>query len=131
MSYKTRIIKAAIRWTPTGLIIWAGNIALKGIARLGDFRLDLDTRKIHVKATLYGEAEAIEVWLEDFAVLGHPDGAYHFILQQAQANKPWLANLLARIVKKPWKIPDLPQLRPHMTLLAELLKPEHAGSANA
>lgn len=131
MSYKTRIIKAAIRWTPTALILWAGNIALKGIARLGDFNLDLDARKIYVKTTLYGEAEAIEVWLEDFAVLGDPGGAYHFILQQARANKPWLANLLTRIVKKPWKIPDLPPLRPHMALLAELLKPEHAGSAGA
>ncbi len=128
MSYKTRIIKAAIRWTPKTLIVWVGNIALKGIARLGDFKFDLDTRKVYIQTTLSGEVDAIEVWLEDFAVIGHAEGSYHFIIREAQSNKPWLTNLLARIVNKPWKIPDVPHFRTHMSLVAELLKPEHPGS---
>ena len=121
MSFKTRLIKLAIKWTPKTLVLWVGNIALKGIATIADFNFDIDARKAYVKTLLLGEAEPIEVWLDDFAVVSQ-EGAYHFILQQAQSNKPWLNNILAHIVGKAWKIPDIPQLRAHLDLVAELFK---------
>ena len=121
MSFKTRLIKLAIKWTPKTLVLWVGNIALKGIATIADFNFDIDARKAYVKTLLLGEAEPIEVWLDDFAVVSQ-EGAYHFILQQAQSNKPWLNNILAHIVGKAWKIPDIPQLRAHLDLVVELFK---------
>lgn len=121
MSFKTRVIKLAIKWTPKILVLWVGNIALKGIATIADFNFDIDARKAYVKTTLLGEAEPIEVWLEDFTVISQ-EGAYHFILQQAQSNKLWLNNILARIVGKAWKIPETPQLSSYLELVAELFK---------
>lgn len=125
MSYKASLIKTAIKWTPKALILWAGNIVLKGIASLGDFRLDLETRKFYIKTTLYGEAEPIEVWVEDFALISQESAAYAFIIPVARSNKPWLTNILAHIVNKPWSIPEIPQLQPHMGLAVELLHPLH------
>ena len=73
MSFKSSLIKMAIKCTPDIMIIWVANIVLKGIAELTDFNFDIDTRTIYVQTTLYGEAEAIEVWLEDFAVISERD----------------------------------------------------------
>jgi hypothetical protein len=129
MSYKTRLIKMAIKWTPKMMVVWVANKVLKGIAELSDFNVDLDTRTAYVKTTLYGETEAIEVWLEDFTVSGDGD-SYHFSLQQAQSNKPWLNTILSHIIGKAWKIPVTPQLKAYVELVAELLKAENPNAEN-
>jgi hypothetical protein len=122
MRYKTGLLKMAIKFAPYKMIFWAVNIKLKGIAEVTDFSFDLETRKVYVQTQLYGEQEAIEVWLDDFAV--YSDGeAYRFIIHQAQSNRPWLNNILAHITEKPWTIPDIPQLAAQMELISELLKP--------
>jgi hypothetical protein len=126
MSYKAALIKFAIRTTPNFLIIWGANIALRGVAKLMDFKFDLDARKVYVQARLAGEADAIEVWLEDFSVVGD-EKPYRFIVQEAKSNRIWLDNLLGRIVRKPLKIPDVPQLASHLALVSELLKPRDFG----
>ena len=123
MSYKSSLIKMAIKLTPNMLIIWVANKVLKGIAELSDFNFDLDTRKVYVKTTLHGETEAIEVWVEDFAVVNDGE-SYNFIIHQAESNRPWLTNLLGHIVGKSWAIPVTPQLKSHVELIAELLKVE-------
>ncbi len=123
MSYKTSLIKMAIKCTPNKMIVWVANIVLKGIAELTDFNFDLDARKVYVQTTLYGETEAIEVWVDGFAIIKEGE-SYKFIIQQAQSNKPWLNNLLSRFVGKAWKIPVIPQLAAHIELIAELFKAE-------
>jgi hypothetical protein len=124
MSFKTSLIKTAIKWTPNMMIMWVANSVLKGIAELTDFNFDLETRKAYVQTTLYGEAESIEVWLDGFAIVS--DGESNkLIIQQAQSNRPWLDNLLSRIVGKEWKIPVIPQFAAHIELFTELLKAEN------
>jgi hypothetical protein len=123
MSYKASLIKTAIKWTPNKMIVWVANSKLKGIAELKDFSIDLDARKAYVQTTLFGETESIEVWLDGFAV-AREKGSYRFIIQQAQSNKPWLNNLLSRIVGKAWIIPAIPQLTAQIELISELLKAE-------
>lgn len=113
----------AIKWTPKMMISWAANIILKGIAELTDFNFDLETRKVYVQIQLVGESETIEVWLEDFAIMGD-QGSRQLIVQQAKSNRIWLDNLLSRIVGKAWKIPALPQFAAEIELIAELLKAE-------
>lgn len=121
MSFKASLIKTAVKLTPNKMIVWVANIILKDIAKLTDFNFDLDTRKIYVQVLLLGETEAIEVWLEDFAIVSG-DESHQFILHQAKSNKLWLNNLLAHIAGKNWKIPAIPQLAAHMGLISELLK---------
>jgi hypothetical protein len=99
------------------------NFILKDIAELTDFDFDLDARKSYVQVQLNGEAETIEVWLEDFGILDE-QGSYRFILKTARSNRVWLNNLLAKISGKAWKIPAIPQLAAHMGLVMELLKAE-------
>jgi hypothetical protein len=123
MSFKSSLVKTAIKLTPNKMIIWVANIVLKGIAELTDFNFDFETRKVYVQTTLYGEAEAIEVWLDGFAVVS--DGESHkLIVQQARSNRPWLNNLLSRIVGKEWKIPAIPHKTAEIELIAELFKAE-------
>ncbi len=105
------------------MILWVANIMLKGIAELTAFSFDLETRKVYVQTKLYGEAEMIEVWLDGFAVVNDEE-SYRFIIQQAQSNRPWLNNILSRIVGKSWKIPVIPQLTAQMELVYELFKVE-------
>lgn len=123
MSFKSSLIKTVIKLTPNKMIIWVANFILKDIAELTDFNFDLDTRKVFVQVQLLGEAEVIEVWLEDFAIISAGE-SYEFILHQAKSNRLWLHNLLARIAGKNWKIPPIPQLAAHMELVSELLKAE-------
>ncbi len=105
------------------MVLWVANIVLKGIAELTDYRINLDARKAYVQTTLYGETEAIEVWLDGFAIV--TDGeSKTFIIDEARSNRPWLNNLLSHIVGKAWKIPVIPQLTAHIELIAELLKSE-------
>ena len=123
MSFKSSLVKMAIKLTPDAMVIWVGNIILKGIAEISDFNFDLDSRKAYVQATLLGEAEPIEVWLDGFAIVSDEE-SHQLIIHQAQSNRLWLNNLLSRITGKAWKIPDLPQFRSQIELAAELFKAE-------
>ncbi len=121
LGFKSRLIKIAIKATPSILIIWVANLILKGIAQLTAFNFDLESRKLHVQTRLYGEVDTIDVWVEDFMVV--TDGeSYEFLIRQANSDRPWLTNILGLIVGKAWKIPVIPQLAPHLDLVAELLK---------
>ena len=131
MSLKSILIKIAIKLTPTIFIIWVSNLILKGIARLLEFEFDLENRKFHVKTQLYGEIDTIDVWVEDFMI--KTDGtSYELLILKANSDRLWLTNILALIVGKSWKIPAIPELAPHMTLIAELLNPPvHVKEANS
>lgn len=121
MSFKSSLIKIIIKLTPNALIIWAANFVLKGIAELTEFNFDLDARKVYVQTRLYGEEQTIEVCLEDFAVFNDGE-SYRFIIHHARSDRPWLNNLLARVLGKAWKIPELPHLTAQLELIAELFK---------
>ena len=123
MSFTTSLLKTAIKLTPNALIIWVANIVLKDIAKLTAFSFDLDLRTAHVQVLLLGEEQAIDVWVNGFAVI-NAEQSHYFILRQAQSNKPWLTNILARIVGKQWKIPVIPQVAAQMAIVFELLKEE-------
>lgn len=129
MSFKTGLIKMAIKCTPNIMIIWVANIILKGIAELTAFSFDLDTRKVYVQIQLVGEVETIDVWLEDFAIISD-EGSYQFIIQQAQSNRIWLSNILSRIAGKTWKIPAIPQFAAEIELISELFKAESQEQDN-
>jgi hypothetical protein len=123
MSYKAGLIKTAMKLTPTKMIIWAANNKLNGIAELTDFSFDIETRKVYVQATLVGETDMIELSIEGFSVI--KDGeSYKLLVQQAQSNRPWLNNLLSRIIGKQWKIPAIPQFQAYIELISELFKAE-------
>lgn len=124
MSFKTGLIKMAIKWTPNKLVKWVANIVLKGIAELVDFNFDIEARKAYVQILLLGEAEPIEVWLDDFAVIKDQE-SYKFIVHQAQSNRIWLSNILSRITGKAWEIPEIPQLSAQLELAAELFETEN------
>jgi hypothetical protein len=130
MSFKTSLIKMAIKWAPKSIILWVANTQLKGIARLEYFSFDLDARKAYVQTQIFGEAEPIEVYLEDFAVI-NDEGSYKAIIQHAQSNKPWLNNLLSRIVGKAWKIPVQPQWAAQIQLVSELFEAERPEQKNS
>lgn len=123
MSFKTRLVKTAIKWTPDTMVLWVANIVLKDIAELTAFNLDLDVRKAYVQTTLYGEAEPIEVWLDGFAVVSDEEANY-LVIQQGQSNRPWLNNIFTRITGKKWKIPVIPKYSAQIGLIIELLKDE-------
>jgi len=121
MSIKSSLIKLVIKLTPNILIIWVSNIILKGIAELTEFNFDVDSRSIYVQTRLYGEEGTIEVSLEDFAVF-HDGESYRFIIHHAKSDRPWLNNLLSRVIGKAWKIPEIPQRAAQLELVAELFK---------
>ena len=123
MSFKSSLIKIAIKWTPNTLVLWVANIILKGIAELTDFSFDLETRKAYIQIQLVGESETIEVWLEGFAIIGDEESC-QLIIHQAHSNRLWLDNLLSRIVGKAWKIPVTAQTKSQIELIAELFKDE-------
>lgn len=121
MSIKSSLLKTVIKLTPNILIIWVSNLVLKGIAELTRFNFDVDARKIYVQTRLYGEEGTIEVCLEDFAVF-HDGESYRFIIHHAKSDRPWLNNLLSRVIGKAWKIPEIPQLTAQLEVIAELFK---------
>lgn len=123
MSIRSTIIKTVIKLTPSKLIIWVSNFVLKGIAELTEFNFDIDSRKMFVQTRLYGEADTIDVRLDDFAVFNDGEG-YRFIIHHASSDRPWLNNLLAKIIGKAIKIPELPQFSAQMELVAEVFKSE-------
>ena len=122
MNYKTTIIKLAIKWTPKKIVVWIANFILKGIAQLIDFDLDIDARKVYVHIKLTGEAESIEVWLNDFAIASK-DNAYQLLIQDAQSNRIWLTTIFTHIIGRAWNIPVPPQFVGHFKLIAELYPP--------
>lgn len=122
MSFQARMIRTALKLTPHGLVCWVANRALKGIATLKSFDLDLDARRFHVQTHLAGEPEPIEVRVEGFALLR--DGAEcRFIVERASSNRLWLNNLLAKVTGKAWKIPVPEGQAARVALAAELLGP--------
>jgi hypothetical protein len=123
MSYKTSLIKLAIKLTPKSVVLWVANKILKDIAELKYFSLDIDTRKSYVEVKLLGESESIEVWLEEFYIVNDQE-SYSLVIQKARSNKPWLNNLLSRIVGKTWKIPETPQYKAQIKLISELFEPK-------
>ncbi len=122
MSYKTNLIKLAIKLTPIPLVLWVANIILKGIAQIKVFSLDIDTRQMHTGILLFGETESIEIWLEDFYILSNAP-THQLLIQQARSNKPWLNNILAHITGKPWNIPEILAYKAQISLMSELLAP--------
>ena len=123
MSFKSSLIKIAIKWTPKRLILWVANIMLKDVAELTDFSFDLEARKAYIQIQLVGESETIEIWLEGFVIISDEE-SYKLIIQQAQSNRLWLNNLLSRIVGKAWKIPVTAQMTSQIELITELFKAE-------
>jgi len=123
MSFKTRSSKNSNRIDTNILVLWIANIILKGIAELSDFIFDLDTRTAYVQLTLFGEVEPIEVSLDGFSIVSDEE-SHQLIIQQAKSNRPWLNNLLSRIVGKAWKIPAIPQYKAQIEFIAELFKAE-------
>ena len=123
MSFKSAIVKMAIEWTPKMMVMWVANMMLKGIAELKDYSIDLDARKAYAQIMLCGEVEWIEVWLDGFAIVEEEESRY-FVLDQGQSNRLWLNNLLSRVAGKAWKVPVIPQLKPYLELISELIKAE-------
>jgi len=132
MSFKSRLLKSNLlkqtvkvgaKLTPKILVVSVANIILKGVAEFSDIVYDLDGRTAFVKVTLYGEEEPIEIALDGFGILSD-DENHQFILYKAQSNKPWMNNLLARIVGKAWDIPAIPQYKDEVGFVANLLKIE-------
>ena len=122
MSYVSRLIKIAVKWTPKAPFLWLINLKLKGIADITHVDVDLDAKLVTASVHLYGEPEAIEVRVENFAMLQDEYG-YQFVVEEAYSNKPWLNNALAKITAKPWQIPNLPAAAtPYLNLAFELLK---------
>lgn len=120
MSFKASLVKLAIKLTPESMIRWVANSVLKDIAELEHFQIDLGARRFYVEVQLLGESETIQIWSERFYILDE-QGSYRVVIEEAKSNRLWLTNILARLVGKPWTIPDVPQLRPHMALVSELL----------
>ncbi len=119
-----RTVKVGAKLTPKILVVSVANIILKGIAEFSDILYDLDKRTAFVNVTLYGEEEPIEVALDGFEILGEDDN-YQFILHKAQSNKPWMNNILSRIVGKAWDIPSIPQYKDEIGFVASLLEAEN------
>jgi hypothetical protein len=76
---------------------------------------------LFVQTRLYGEDNAIDVVLEDFAVF-HDGEFYRVIVHHAASDRPWMNNILARIAGKAWKIPAMPQFSAQLDLMAEVFQ---------
>ncbi len=133
MSLKSRLLKSsllqgfvklAIKLTPKKLVKSVANVVLKGIAEFSEITYDLDARTAYVNVTLYGEKEPIEVALDGFEIQDDDDNKYKFILHKAESNKPWMNNILLRIVGKAWDIPPVPQYQDEVDFVASLIKGE-------
>ena len=123
MGFLVALIKLGVKWAPKSIVLWAVNLKLKGIAEVKDYAVDLDARTVYANTLLFGETEAIEVRAEQFGII-LDNGAYKFILQKVNSNKPWLNNTFAFVLGKAFPIPVIPQLAPFMPLAYALLKIE-------
>jgi len=121
VKFAPKVIKIGAKLTPKILVSWVANIILKGIAEFSTITYDLDARTAFVKATLYGEEEPFEVAVDGFEIQGDA-GNYQFILHKAESSKPWINNMLARFVGKSMDIPDIPQYKLQLEIMANLLK---------
>lgn len=119
-----KVVKVAAKFTPKILVVSVANIILKGIAEFSEISYDLYKRTAFVNFTLYGEEEAIEIALDGFEILSDDEENYQFILHKAQSNKPWMNNILSRVVGKTVDIPLLPQYEDERGFVAKLLKAE-------
>jgi hypothetical protein len=122
MSFTSGLIKTAINCTPDFMMQWVANFILKGIAEISSFNFDLDTRMVYILLTLNGETEAIEVWIDGFAI-SQEYGVTYLMLNEGRSNKPWLNAIFAKITGKRWKIPALPQFQTYIDLAADVFKP--------
>lgn len=122
-----KIIKMGAKFTPKILVTWIANLVFKGIAEFSTITYDLDARTAFVKVTLYGEEEPIEVAVDGFEIKGD-EGNFQFMLHKAESSKPWMNNIFARLVGKAWDIPDLPQYKLQLEIIANLLKAESPES---
>lgn len=122
MSYKSTLIKFAIKQTPKKMVLWLANKKTKEIAELIDFIFDLDDRKLYAQILMAGDEEAIELWIEDFTLVTYDD-SYKIVIHQVKSNRPWLDTLLTKfILEREWKVPDK-----HVQLLSELLAFEESS----
>lgn len=129
MNFKSNLVKMAIKLTPNFMVLLAANFILKGIVEISDFIFDLDSRTVFVRATLVGENEPIEVSINDFSIISH-DGSHQFFIDEAQSNRLWLNNIFAHIVGKKWSIPQQPQYKEQIELVAELFKEKVSEQAD-
>lgn len=119
MSFKSCAVKIALNNTPTCIILWIANIKLKGIAKLTDFKLDLDKQKFYVKLLLADEKEPIELMLEGFSVARSGE-SYKVLIRHVQSNRTWLQNVILRaLLERELIIPDK-----YVNFVCELLKSE-------
>jgi hypothetical protein len=125
MSFQAYIIKTAIKWTPESLILWVSNKILKNIAQLQHFHIDMETRQVSVQVQLAGEIDSINVLINEFAIVQTEKGFY-FIVRQAESNKLWLTNIFQLILNKKWYLPEIPQIKPYMPLILELVGEKEA-----
>ena len=121
MSSKATYIRFAVKWTPRFLILFVANLVLRGIGKLTDFKLDLDSRTFHARTLLAGEVEPIDLWVKEFYVYKDTQG-YHVVVRSAESNKIWLTNMLTHVVGRAWTLPSIPQLNPHLDVVAEVLE---------
>lgn len=129
MKIAISLTKFVIKWTPRKLISWVANIILKDIAELTTLNFDLEARTAFVQVQLAGESETIDVSVDGFAIIPVQD-SYKFVIEKATSNRLWLTNILAKIVKKTWTIPNIPPMAPYIKFVSELLKAENTDVEN-
>ena len=106
MSYKTSLVKMALNNTPKGMVLWAANKKLKGVAQLMDYSYNSEDRKLYTQMVLDGEEEPVDVFLEGFTILVD-EGIYKLVFQQARSSRSWVDVLLNKVLlSREWKIPE-------------------------
>ncbi len=119
MSYKNKLVKMALNYTPKCITLWAANKKLKGMAELTDFNFDAGEGKLYTQLLLAGEQEPVDIWLKDLTLITDEEPC-KLVVQEAESNRPWLDALLTRVViGREWKIRDS-----HVELIQELLASE-------
>lgn len=116
MSYKSTLVKFAVKQTPKKMMLWLANKKTRGVAKLTDFHFNSAERKFYVQMVLTGEQESVELWIEDFTLVAH-EKSYKLVIHQAQSTRPWLDNFLRNFaLNRELKIPEQ-----HADLIHELL----------
>ncbi len=119
MSYKSTLVRFAIKQTPKKMVLWLANKKTKDIAELTDFSFNLEERKLYAQMVLAGEEEAVDLRIEDFTLVAHEE-SFRISFHQVQSNRPWLDALLMKfLLDREWKVPEK-----HADLIHELLASE-------
>ncbi len=119
MSYKSTLVRFAIKQTPKKMVLWLANKKTKDIAELTDFSFNLEERKLYAQMVLAGEEEAVDLRIEDFTLVAHEE-SFRISIHQVQSNRPWLDTLLMKfLLDREWKVPEK-----HADLIHELLASE-------